>query len=176
MRHLIASIAFAGLLPFTAVSADIADDLAAQLPAATVLSNALQGCIAVKTNAIANTEDQSCTSTCTYTEIERLMQAVADVDVELLGSFVTAGIDSCLSPGDVARAAINAGADPADVTQAAILAGADPTEVSEATAAGGAPQGGQGLAVTPGRTGNAITPPPFGSNAGGGGGGNTSPI
>lgn len=34
---------------------------------------------------------------------------------------------------------------------------------------------GRGLGIAPGQTGNGISPPPFGNNAGSGGGGNASP-
>lgn len=162
MRRLFASIAFAGLLPFSVVQANVADDLAAQLSASDVLSNALETCLTPESQ------------TCSAAQLDQLMLDVAAVDVALLDSFVTAGIDAGLNAGDIVRAAIKAGANPDEIAQTAILAGADPAEVTEATAAGG-PQGqGQGLTIAPGQTGNAVSPPPFGNNAGGGGGGNPS--
>ena len=168
MRRVILSIAFAGMLPFSAAQADVSGDLTSNLSAVDVLSNALNHCISAEAP-----------STCSVVEIEQLMLDVAAVDVELLDGFVTAGIESGLDAKTVVEAAIKAGANPELVAQTAILAGADPTDVAEATAAGG-PIGqgqgqGQGLNIAPGQTGNAVTPAPFGNNAGGGGGGNTSP-
>lgn len=152
MRRLLASIAFAGLLPFTVVQADIASDIAANLSASEIVTNA---------------QAEGLT-------IEQIMQEVATTDASQLDAIVTAAIDAGLDPSTVVNAAAAAGGDRAAMETAAILAGADPTEVTEATAAGG-PQGqGQGLTIAPGQTGNAVSPPPFGNNAGGGGGGNPS--
>ena len=168
MRRLLVSIAFAGMLPFTAVQANVSGDLSSNLSAVDVLSNALNHCISAEAP-----------STCSPADIEALMLDVAAVDVELLDGFVTAGIESGLDAKAVVEAAIKAGANPELIAQTAILAGADPTDVAEATAAGGSigqGQGqGQGLNIAPGQTGNAVTPAPFGNNAGGGGGGNPSP-
>ncbi len=167
MRRVLLSIAFAGMLPFSAAQADVSGDLTSNLSAVDVLSNALNHCIS-----------SEAPSTCSVAEIEKLMLDVAAVDVELLDGFVTAGIESGLDAKTVVEAAIKAGANPELVAQTAILAGADPTDVAEATAAGPIGQGqgqGQGLNIAPGQTGNAVTPAPFGNNAGGGGGGNTSP-
>lgn len=153
MRRILFSIVLVGMLPFTAVQADVSGDLSSNLSAMDVLSNALNHCVSAESP-----------STCSIADIEQLMLDVATVDVKLLDTFVTAGIESGLDTKAVIEAAIKAGANPELVTQTAILAGADPTDVAEATAAGG--PAGQGL---------GIAPAPFGNNAGGGGGGNTSP-
>lgn len=151
MRRLLASIAFAGLLPFSFAYADIASDVAADLPASQI---------------IANAQAEGLT-------IEQIMQQVAAADASLLDAIVTAAIDAGLNPGAVVNAAAAAGGDRTAMETAAILAGADPTEVSEATAAGG-PTAGTPAPAIPTATNNAINPPAFGNNAGGGGGGNPS--
>ncbi len=166
MRRTIISLAIGVLLPFSASYADISEGLASNAPTVDVLSEALAHCLYEDAGTVVNN--------CTTADIDTLMSNVAAVNKNLLDSFVTAGIESGLDPVALVEAAIRAGANPELVAQAAILAGADPTDVAEATAAGGQPQG-TGLGTTPGQTGNAISPPSFGSNAGNGGGGNPSP-
>ena len=162
MRRFITTFALASLLPLSVANANVADDLAANLPASEVLNNALQSCLTLTLEE----------HTCSTAQLDQLMLDVAAVDVALLDSFVTAGIDAGLDAGDIVRAAIKAGANPDDIAQVAILAGADPADVTAATAAGGPnPQ----APAIPGQTGTGIAPPSFGNNAGGGGGGNPSP-
>jgi hypothetical protein len=165
MRRTIISLAIGILLPFSASYADIASDVSANLSPADI---------------VANAQAEGLT-------IEQIMQQITAADASMLDSIVSAAIDAGLDAGTVVNAAAAAGGDRVAMEQAAILAGADPAEVGEATAAGGnngngqgAGNGngqgqGQGLGIAPGQTGNAVSPPPFGSNGGGGGGGNTSP-
>ncbi|WP_156473727.1 hypothetical protein [Neptuniibacter marinus] len=161
MRRTLLALTCAGMFAFTNAHANISEDLSSNLSTVDVLSNALSHCI---------TPDAG---NCTVIDIEALMFDVAAIDVELLDSFVTAGIESGLDAITVVEAAIKAGANPEAVTQAAILAGADPTDVAAATAAGGPTATGPN--AIPGQTGTTVSPPPFGNNAGSGGGGNPSP-
>jgi hypothetical protein len=161
MRRTLLALTCAGMFACTTAHADVSQDLSSNLPTTDILSNALNHCMSPEAPS------------CTAADIEALMFDVASVDVELLDSFVIAGIESGLDAVTLVEAAIKAGANPEAMAQAAILAGADPTDIAAATAAGGATATGTNPIPSP--TGTTVTPPPFGNNAGSGGGGNPSP-
>ncbi|QEQ95984.1 hypothetical protein [Neptunomonas concharum] len=168
MRHLIIGVV-AGMFPLYSAFADIPSDIASGLSISEVVSNAtadgqsvesiFQQVAAINPDTVALV-------------VSAMVSANPDAADSIVAAAITAAPDKAQ---DITSAAISSGADADAVITAAIGAGADPTSITEATAAGN-PQGqGRGLGIAPGQTGRAVTPPPFGSNAGGGGGGIGSP-
>ena len=174
MRRLLLG-ALVGMLPFSAI-ADVASDLQAGQPLATVFANAQQ------TGSSVESILASIIAADSSLGIEALSAAIA-LDPANAVSLAEFAIASGLPAEAVATAAMQSapaqaaaifasmqklGVPEANLLAAALNAGQDPTALLAATAAG------RGQTIAPGQTGRAVTPPPFGSNAGGGGGGGAS--
>ena len=182
MRHLIIGVV-AGMFPLYSAFADIPADIESGQPMQTIFENAIASGEAVQStlgSVIGLRADLGGPALCT----------AVTLDAENAADLATFALDQGLAPNVVVTSAMQCAGDQAaaiysamqkkgvseeDLLASAIEAGQDPTLLQEATAAGNAQGQGRGLGIAPGQTGRAVTPPPFGSNAGGGGGGTGSP-
>ncbi|BBB25449.1 hypothetical protein [Amphritea japonica] len=167
MRKIIMGVVAGMLLPLYPAQANIQTDLKAGLPLTDVIQNAITEVSSVDkilSKLLVNCKPEADIVTCKAGSAESIISAAASSfsdDTEALQTIGQMGLDAGLTEEEL--------------TQIALNNGIDPTAILPVTAAGN-PQGqGQGLNIAPGQTGNPVTPPPFGSNAGGGGGGNASP-
>lgn len=183
MRQLILGVVAGVLLPLFPAHADIQTDLNADQPMPLVFDNAISTGLSVRDTlgqVIDYRLELSAAAVCTA------VQKDAEHADELVKFAISKGADAAgaatsalqCAPDQAAQifAALRELGISEDVLiQVAMDTGVDPTVALEPTAAG-TPDGGTAPAdATPGQTGTAIAPPPFGSNTGGGGGSNASP-